>query len=463
VGYQGLMGLNGRGRVVDNTPDDPFAEAEVTGGTLMRPRPGAGRRTAAASVPRPSVPDIQQPAPAREHAGGSLVDFIAATDNPILQSAAPLLLLASRLAAAQPTGIATLHQQAEQEIRNFDDRLREAAVSREDMLVARYVLCTFVDTAVLNTPWGAQGDWASQSLLVVFHKEVSGGEKFFAILERLRADPARYPALIEFLYVCLALGYEGRYRHDPQGAARLSQLRHELFELMRSRHPLDGEDLSPHWKGVEDRRNPVMRYVPWWLIAAGSVAVLTVVFIILRARLGMLTDPIEAALATPSAQVNYQSVAPPRSSRLKELLAPEEAAGRLKVEEVGNRTLVTLNEPNLFHSGSARVDPSLYPTLLSIGHALEQVPGHILIVGHTDDTPVHSLQFADNIDLSRARAVAVAEMLKPTLRNFGRVEWQGVGSSRPRYPMDTPENRGRNRRVEIVHTAPESVQSGSPR
>jgi type VI secretion system protein ImpK len=388
-----------------------------------------------------------------EGIGANLADFIVATDNPILQSAAPLLLLASRLSVAHQGGIATLRQQAVQEVRSFEDRLREAAVSREDTLVARYVLCTFVDTAVLNTPWGAQGDWAGQSLLVMFHKEVSGGEKFFEILERLRADPARYPALIELLYVCLALGYEGRYRHDPQGSAKLSQLRHDLFELMRARRPLEGEDLSPHWQGVEDRRNPIMRYVPWWVVAAGSVAVLTVVFIILRARLGFQSEPIEAALATPSAQVNYRTVAPPRVSRLKELLAPEAAAGRLKVEELGDRTLVTLTEPNLFRSGSARVDPSLYPTLLSIGNALEQVPGHILIVGHTDDQPVHSLQYADNFELSRARAVAVAEMLKPTLRNFGRVEWQGVGSTQPRYPMDLAENRARNRRVEIIHTA----------
>jgi type VI secretion system protein ImpK len=80
-------------------------------------------------------------------------------------------------------------------------------------------------------------------------------------------------------------------------------------------------------------------------------------------------------------------------------------------------------------------------------------------VGHTDDQPVHSLQFADNFDLSRARAVAVADVLKPTLQNFGRVSWQGVGATEPRYPMDTAENRARNRRVEIIQLSqPERSQ-----
>jgi type VI secretion system protein ImpK len=446
--------------VVDNNTEDPFAPPE---GTIMRPRPGAGRRTvgqtalalapAAPGAPQPGFAGVGIAGPPPAGSGASLADFIAGTDNPILQSAAALLLLAAKLGAVQQASITTLRQQTVQEIRAFGDRMSAAAVAREDALVARYVLCTFVDTAVLNTPWGAQGDWASQSLLVMFHKEVSGGTKFFEILERLRAEPDRYIGLIELLYVCLALGYEGKYRHDPHGAARLSQLQHDLFGLVRARRALQGEDLSPHWKGVEDRRNPVMRYVPWWVVAIAGVAVLTIAFSILRTRLGIQAEPIEAALATAAVRVNYPAVAPPRASRLKELLASQEAAGRLRVEEIGDKTIVTLIAPSLFGSGSAHLNPDLSPTLLEVGRALDQVPGHVLIVGHTDDQPIHSLQYADNFDLSRARAVAVAEVLKPTLQSFGRVEWQGVGSTQPRYPLDTPENRARNRRVEIIHTA----------
>lgn len=454
--------------MVDNNSDDPFAAPE---GTILRPRPGgAGRRIVAqpGTVPQPtlrpaapgaSLPTQGVPLPGTGIADGfpapgssaSLDDFVAGTDNPLLQSAAPLLLLVARLGAVQQVSSTTLRQQAVQEIRSCEDRLRTAGISREDALVARYVLCTFVDTAVLNTPWGAQSDWASQSLLVMFHKEVSGGAKFFEIVDRVRVDPARYLGLIELLYVCLALGYEGKFRHDPQGAGKLSQLQRELFELIRSRRSLQGEDLSPHWQGVEDRRNPVMRYVPWWVIAAGGAAILTIAFVVFRTKLSIEAEPIRAALAVPAVRVNYPAVTVPRASRLKELLAPEEAAGRLKVEEFADKTVVTLTAPNLFRSGSARINSDFNPTLLEIGRAIEKVPGRVLVVGHTDDQPVHSLQFADNFDLSRARAVAVAEVLKPQLTNFGRVTWQGVGSTEPRYPMDTEENRARNRRVEIIH------------
>jgi len=442
----------------DNNSDDPFAPRD---GTVLRPRPGAGRR-AGGPEPATQAPAAGSPAPRFATAGGSsaqlsggnanLADFIVGARNPILQAAAPLLMLASRLGTAvQQANIATLRQQAVQEVRAFEERLRSAGVAPEDSLVARYLLCTFVDSAVLNTPWGAQGDWASQSLLVMFHKEVSGGEKFFDILERLRADPGRYVDLIELAYVCLALGYEGKYRHDPSGQVRLAELQHDLFRIIRERRQLRDEELSAHWKGVEDRRNPIIRYVPWWMVAAVGLLILTVTFVVLHARLGYQAEPIKAALAGPPVRVDYP--APTQHvNRLKELLAPEESAGRLTVEDFGNKTVVTLTAPNLFRSGSASVNPDLYQTLRAVALALNQVPGRVVIVGHTDDQPVKSLRFADNFDLSRERAIAVAQVLKPAMASFGRVEWQGVGSTQPRYqPVDTAENRARNRRVEIIH------------
>jgi len=451
-----------------NTPDDPSVPPE---GTLMRPRPGAGRRAAPpAAAPSPFAAPGQRPvassaaAPAFGAPAGDLSEFLADAGNPVLQAAAPLLILAARLGASiQQASIPTLRQQAVQEVRTFDQRLQSSGVSREDALVARYVLCTFVDSAVLNTPWGAQGDWAGQSLLVIFHKEVSGGEKFFEILQRLQADPSRYGNLIELQYVCLALGYEGKYRHAPNGALELSQLQHRLYEVIRERRHLREEDLSPRWQGTEDRRNPIIRYVPWWTVAAAGVAVLLVVFLVFHARLSAQAGPIETALAAPAVAVNYAATPSPPTG-LQELLAPEIQQGLLTVEDLGGKTVVTLTARNLFPSASARVNPSLAPTLLKIAQALSQLPGRIVVVGHTDDLPVHSFQYADNRQLSRARAVAVADLMKPDIADFGRVEWQGVGSSQPRYlPADTPTNRARNRRVEIIYMPATNGWQAPPR
>lgn len=445
--------------MADQHSDDPFAPRD---GTVMRPRPGAGRRSASETLVGAS---LGQPAPRTVLTGsaatfsgssGNLADFLVGAQNQIIQAAAPLLTLGARLSTSvHQANIATLRQQAVQEVRAFEERMRGAGVGAEDAVVARYVLCGFMDSAVLNTPWGAQGDWASQSLLVLFHKEVSSGEKFFDIVGRLRTDPKRYIDLIELAYVCLALGYEGKYRHDPSGQGRLAELQHDLYRLIREQRQVRDEDLSPHWKGVEDRRNPIIRYVPWWIIAAAGLAILTGTFVVLHTKLAAQAQPIEAALAGPAETVDYPATAPARANRLEELLAPEASAKRLTVEEFGGKTVVTLIAPELFRSGSARVNPDLYQTLRAVALALNQVPGRIVIVGHTDDQPVRSVRFADNFDLSRQRAVAVAELLKPALATPGRLEWQGAGSTQPRYkPVDSAENRARNRRVEIIQVEP---------
>ena len=438
--------------------DDPFAPPPD--GTILRPRPGAGRRGQPASSPAGPVASGATtglgPPPVQPSLGASqsLDEFVAASGNAILQAAAPLLMLATKLqTSVQQANINTLRQQAVHEIRALEERLRRAGITPEDALVTRYVLCTFVDASIANTPWGAQGGWSSQSLLVMFHKEVSGGEKFFQIVDRVRAAPSRHADLMELLYVCLALGYEGKYRRDPDAPARLAELQHDLYRLIRERRQLRGDEpLSPNWQGVQDKRNRVLRYVPWWVVGAAALAVLAIAFFTYQTRLRGQAEPIKTALARQVPAVEYPATAPPRQSRLKDLLQPEEAAGALQVEDFGNKTVVTLVAPDLFGSGSASVNSKYLPTLRTVAHAIEQVPGPITIVGHTDDQPVHSFRYADNFELSRERALAVANVMKPDLSDFGRLEWQGVGSTQPRYrPESTSENRARNRRVEIIH------------
>lgn len=434
-----------------NDFDDPFAPAD---GTILRPRPGGARRPTEQRVDNARPPRPPAPAPVTSASNLAVADFLSGGSNPILQAAAPLITIASRLQwSVAQADVPALRAQAMQEVRAFDERMRAANVAPEDALVARYLLCTFFDSAVLNTPWGAQSDWSGQSLLITFHKEKSGGEKFFQILERMSAQPQRYIDLLELQYVCLALGYEGMYRLDERGAARLAELQHGLHRTIRDTRQLRPAELSLQWQGVEDRRNPLFRLVPWWIIAAAGLAVLAIAFVIYTVRLNAVAAPIKQALSTtPAAAVEYAAPVA-RVSRLKQLLAPQEQAGQLTVEDFDDTTVVTLVASDLFRSGSAQLNAIHNDTLRAVALALNEVPGKIVVVGHTDDQPLRSLRFADNFELSRERAVSVANVMKPTLENFGRLEWVGLGSTQPRYqPVDTPENRARNRRVEIVNT-----------
>jgi len=139
---------------------------------------------------------------------------------------------------------------------------------------------------------------------------------------------------------------------------------------------------------------------------------------------------------------------------LKQLLAPQEQAGALSVDEKPDGSaLIRLNAAAMFASGGTEVADKQIPMLHAITAALNQVPGRVVVVGHTDDQPVRSLQFKDNYALSAARARAVVQILGQGIDNAGRLESSGAGSSQPiALPADLPANRARNRRVEILYS-----------
>jgi len=433
--------------------------------TILKPRPGAGRASGpapAAPAPAQAAPPPSPPAPSA--ASPSLprrIDVAANGRDPLYQAAGPLLLLAGSLRhTSEPLDVNGLRRQLVAEVRAFEERVKSAGVAADQVGAARYALCATLDEAVLATPWGANSDWGSQSLLVTFHREAWGGEKFFQLIDRTREDPGRYAGLIEILYACLSLGFAGKFALDPQGALQRDRLQHELHERIRELRGPVAAPLSPHWSGVKDRRNSIVRYVPWWIVAAVGLVILSGAYLYYRAALGQRAEPLLASLSQVGLEGFAAAPAPavmPAHS-LKQLLAPEERQRLLEVQEEGAKSTVVLSAADLFASGSAQVSDRYRDVLKKVADALNQVPGQVLVVGHSDDQPVRSFRYQNNFELSADRAASVVTVLAPLLHEPSRLRSTGMGSTQPRYlPPDTEENRARNRRVEIVHLASGAV------
>ena len=458
----------------NNNNDDPFAPSDAT---ILRPRPGAGRRptpgagapppSAAPPPPPPPAPSYQPTPPLPRHSsapvppptgGAGFNEFMLTGINPLVQAAIPLLMLAGRLRGqVAQADVEALRRQTIQEVRSFEERARQSGIPAEDAMAARYALCTAIDEAVLNTPWGSQSGWSSQSLLVTFHREAFGGEKFFQILERVTSEGARYQNLLELLYLCLALGFEGKYRLDERGQGALADIRTDLYHRVQSMRGQVPAELSPHWKGVQDKRNGVVRLIPLWVVAAACFTLLTGTLIFLNSRLSSRAEPVNRTLAAIGnqdvlavASAPNTGTAPPLG--LSDALAEPIANQLLSVQENNNGAVVIITVPNLFGSGNATLNPRYEPLVQQITQALSRLPGQITVVGHTDNQPIRSFQFKDNFELSRARAAHVVSLIKQGLDNPARIDARGQGDLQPRYtPEDEPENQARNRRVEIVY------------
>lgn len=432
--------------------DDPFSRPDAT---KLRPRPGGGRRiesprtqmSAPTSMSAPAPYDAAPiPAAARALIGIGL--------NPLVRAATPLLLMSAQIREAMASvDAAGLRRTALDEIHQFEEQARAARVANEVVLAARYVLCAALDEAVLSTPWGNQSEWAQHPLLVALHREAWGGEKFFDMLDRTSKDPSKFIDLMELQYLALAFGFAGKYQVQERGQEKLLDVQQSLYRRIRELRGSSPSSLSLRWRGLEDRRNPILHYLPWWVVTAAALPILAIAFTAWYASLAGAAAPVQADLAriglddfsTPA------PAAPARGPTLKQLLASDEQSGALSVDEQGTKTTVTLLAPDLFESGSATVNGAYAASLQRVAAALNRVPGRVLVVGHTDSQPIKSLRFQDNFDLSRERAVSVVNVLKQGGDNPARFTWTGVGSSEPKYSESDPANRSRNRRVEIIH------------
>jgi len=431
------------------THDDPFAAPDPDR-TIIKPTPGGRGAAASATVfppPRPA-------APPETTAGWQETVPVTTGMNPLVAAANPLLNLVQqiRTTVQHPDPVA-LRDQLARRIREFETRARQSGVSSEKVLAARYALCTLLDEAAATTPWGGSGAWAQNSLLVMFHNETWGGEKFFQLLGKLAENPAGNIDLLELLYACLALGFEGRYRVIDNGRVQLESVRERLAQLLKHQHGEYERDLSPHWQAAAVKPHPVLSVLPLWVVFAVCGVVLLGTYLWLNYLLNGISDPTFAQIYNVRAKPLPRVVAaptPPPKPRLAQFLADEIREGLVSVRDEDTQSVVTIRGDGLFAPGSVTVTSGYEPTLARVAKGLAAVPGQVLITGHTDNVPIMSARFPSNWHLSQERARSVMLLLASYGVPMQRMRAEGHGDAEPIAPNSTPADRARNRRVEIT-------------
>ncbi len=433
--------------------DDPFFSSDPGDDrTVIRPMPGARR----SDLPQghtqaPSAPLSDRPPP---HLGRL---------NPLENAASGLLALLTQLNhSRQHPDADGLRSRIIKEIQHFQTEAISKNIDQETVYAARYVLCTTLDEAVLNTPWGSNSGWSQKNLLSTFHKEVSGGERFFQLLKSFGQNPSKNLYILELMYLCLALGFKGRYRIVNGGMDKLAQIREWLYQLIRKQKGEAEKALSPHWRGVTDKRSPLIRFIPTWVFGAAAIALLALLFSALLLHLNRLSDPVFSQVfgikAAPPRIIQPTPDLPPppiivpetKPLTLSILLAKEIKQNKVKVEETDLQDKAIIRSDNLFPPGRATVNQNIIPLLHRIGKSLNQLEGQVLVIGHTDSDPISTARFPSNWHLSLARANAVAEILKQDLDDPARILTEGRADLEPVAANTTAAGKAKNRRVEVV-------------
>jgi type VI secretion system protein ImpK len=445
----------------NDNKDDPFA---AFGADRTVIKPGAGRAAKAAPASAASDPSAYANAAANaatqtgvgREVPLALDAMMTSSLNPLVAAAVPLLVAAPRVRnTARHPNPAALKESLAEGIRKFEAQARSQGIPNEQVVAGRYVLCTLLDESAASTPWGGAGTWSAHSLLVQFHNETWGGEKVFQLMSKLAENVEANRNLLELLYVTMAFGFEGRYRVIDNGRAQLDSVRQRLQQMLTQGKQVDKE-LSPRWQGKPDTGASIREGLPLWVIASIAALLLGLVFMGLKFALAGKADDVFGQLQGLDAKVaKVASAAPPppppaaSAPRLSGFLKPEIDAGLVRVQDLADRSIITIKGDGFFEPGSAEVAGSVRTLLPRIASALNDVPGQVLVVGHTDNQPIRTLRFPSNWHLSQARAETVKTELGRTLKPE-RIRAEGRAESEPVADNGTAAGKALNRRVEIT-------------
>jgi len=163
------------------------------------------------------------------------------------------------------------------------------------------------------------------------------------------------------------------------------------------------------------------------------------------------SQDVDRAAALQAAKAALDKDLAEQLAELQASLEREIEGGLVTLDRKEGRIIVRIHEKGSFPSGSASLDPDFHEVMARISDVLASRPGKILVAGHTDDIPISTGRFRSNWELSSARAVTVLHSL---LRNPGiaedRVLVQGLADTEPLVANDSPQNRAKNRRVELI-------------
>ncbi len=425
--------------------------------TMIIPNPGGrlgGNAGNKGQAPAPQSPQ-QSPPPQQFNAAPAFSDKNKLTgENRLLASCNDILVLAGNVRSLEPNNtIEQLRIDVDRLIMTFTNELEKANVAKEVVLTGRYIICCLLDELILSTPWGSESIWSHQTLLGKYHNETWGGEKFFLIINKLLENPSQNIELIELCYVCLSVGFAGKYKVSQQGQTELARISQILLQQIENHKPVD-RDLSPQWVGIGNNQEKFSRRIPAWLVACFLGFIMVGVYVALLSNIKSKVDPLYQDLELIGWQDYVVSIEEKESvfdinkiaATLRRDLSPEIQRKILEIDVRDERALIRLTSSNLFGSGSSQVNLRELPELNRFVDILSEYCDSIIVVGHTDNTG----KADSNWVISRKRAEALAMWLDGANKPLSNIITRGVADTQPLYDNDSALNRSLNRRVELV-------------
>jgi type VI secretion system protein ImpK len=129
--------------------------------------------------------------------------------------------------------------------------VKKGIFPQEDYDLARFAISAWVDEAILSSSWAQKNLWQKEQLQRLFYQTTEAGEEFF---EKLNALGLQQRDVREVYYLCLALGFTGRFI-NPGDQTLLEQLKSSNLKILMGRSvglpSLENTELFPEGYPLE--------------------------------------------------------------------------------------------------------------------------------------------------------------------------------------------------------------------
>jgi type VI secretion system protein ImpK len=182
-----------------------------------------------------------------------------------------------------------------------DACLQSKGIPKEDADHAAFAIFAWVDEVILSSAWEEKAQWQRQQLQRTRFQTTDAGELFF---ERLNTLGPHQNSVREVYYLCLAMGFSGRYIHEGDDFL-LEQLKTSNLKVLTGSSiglpALDkGELFAEAYPRAADQPGPQRRkrsFSPLILVGIASPVVLYVVlFLIYRFILNNIGENLLSAV-----------------------------------------------------------------------------------------------------------------------------------------------------------------------
>ncbi len=218
------------------------------------------------------------------------------TKNDLVAFAGPVFDLILRLKSGIVAPSNDLRPKIAAMLMDFEKRAERYRFNHKIIQVSKFALASFVDETVLLQDFPLREYWEKNPLQLEYFGEHLAGIKFYERLDAMLKRPEATVDAIEVYYICLLLGYRGRYAIYFEEQAR--EIIEKVADILRRLGRLQAADLSPHWKMTDQPEIPRDPGLPLWVKLGGGLGLGLVVttYMLLFHLLG---SDVSSALSRP--------------------------------------------------------------------------------------------------------------------------------------------------------------------